>query len=1031
MMFCASCQYRNEPDANFCANCGAMLARVCVTCGRGNSPQAESCTACGSVLASVLESPVGSTSGAERRNEPSRSAGILSTRAAREGERKRLTVLIADIVGSTALIDNLNAEEADRQLGIITSAMREAVARFEGTVNKLQGDGIMALFGAPIPQEDHAVRACCAALAMIENVRKIENAPSIRIGINTGEVVVRALLTDVSEQYDAMGRTVHIAARLEHEASDYGVAISAATRQATAGVAEVELVGRRHLRGVSEPIDVYALKGIRPAIASQQFRGGQKLSPFVGRDAELLALNQGLAEARAGNSPIIAIVGEAGSGKSRLIFEFLENCRANGLPILEARATGYGRATPLQPILDLFRTFFGIDDEMSKEAAIARVQDRLTHYNLIQDLPSVLDFLGLPLADPGALPGDVALRRIRLLEAARRLARAVAMNEPSVFVVEDLHWLDPPSETFLEALADTIAGTTTLMVVNFREDFSSPWTQRPYFRQIAVMPLGQDAIETISDHGLGRDVSLANLRQQIVERSGGNPFFAEELVRAAIEQGALVGSPGSFRAIDAAHPTPLPTTVEAVLGSRIDRLPEVDKLFLQAASVVGREFSLSVVAKVAHVAVQLARTSLQLLLGAEMLYERPDVQRDDFAFRHPLVQEAAYGSLLSDQRRHLHRGTAAALAVKFRDRLDEHSSLIAYHWEKGGENLFAAASHLKFALWIGARDPRHALDSWRSVRRLIQENPATPEIEYMLMMACGQVVNLAWWQGIDASEIEPVFEQAMTLAHKLRDMRAAALIIMAFGRILLITGSSDDYVAKVGEAQKLINNPGHESVEALLRAVYSHALLSAGLLPQALEANTSALGSIHQLEKRDLQTLGFNPQPWLQTQRARILMLLGRFDEADVILDALLAGPPLEVIHLVNAHGTKIEGHRRNRPDIAIAQAERLQDVLRENATPYLRVLGNRYRALAMLADDKPQDAVILLTETIDYARTQKAGLEIEPYLLTILTEALIATGSDQARSTAIEAKGLARRRAMRVAEAEAVSLMTKLEASA
>jgi len=963
----------------------------------------------------------------EARRAASRSTQILATRAAREGERKRLTVLIADIAGSTAFIDHLNAEEADYRLGIIMSAMREAVARFEGTVNKLQGDGVMALFGAPIPQEDHAVRACCAALAMIENVRKIENAPPIRIGINTGEVVVRALLTDISEQYDAMGRTVHIAARLEHEASDFGAAITAATMQATAGVVDAEAIGERNLRGISEPIAVYALKGIRSAIASQQFRGGQKLSPFVGRDEEIQALSLAIDEARAGNSPVIGIVGEAGSGKSRLIFEFLEICRAKGLPILEARATGYGRATPLRPILDLFRTFFGIDDESSREAAAERVQASLARYNLIQDLPIVLDFLSLPLADRAALPADVALRRVKLLETARRLARAVAMAQPSVFVVEDLHWLDKASETFLEALVDSIAGTTTLMIVNFREEYSSPWMQRPYFRQIEVAPLGRDAIDTILNHSLGRDSSLSSLRQRIVERAGGNPFFAEELIRASVEQNVLSGSPGNYRATDAAGEAPLPSTVEAVLGSRIDRLPEVDKLFLQAASVVGKEFSLSVVAKVAQVAVQLARTSLQLLLGAEMLYERPDVQRDDFAFRHPLVQEAAYGSLLTEQRRHLHRGTAAALAVKFRDRLDEYSSLIAYHWEKGGENLFAASSHLKFALWIGARDPRNALDSWRSVRRLVQESRSSPEVEYMLMMACGQIVNYAWWEGIDASEIEPVFEQAKALAYKLNDMRAAALIIMAFGRILLITGSSDDYVAKVEEAQKLIKNPGNESVEALLKAVYSHALLSAGLLPRALEANTRALGSIHQLEKRDRQTLGFDPDPWLQTQRARILMNLGQFSEAAAILDELLAGPPIETVHLVNAHGTKIEGYRTSRPDLAVKEAERLEAVLRENVTPYLRVLGNRYRALALLANKKPQEVVDLVTETIDYARTQKAGLEVEPYLLTILTEALIATGSAEAKSTAIQARDLARRRAMRIAEAEAERLLASL----
>lgn len=1013
MTFCDTCQHQNDPEAKFCANCGAMLARACPACGRRNLSQADKCVDCGAVLQAA---------GKRGARAPAPKLGAR----AREGERKRLTVLIADISGSTALIDKLNAEEADQRLGIITAAMREAVARFEGTVNKLQGDGLMALFGAPISQEDHAVRACCAALAMIENVRKIENAPPVRIGINTGEVVVRSLLTDMSEQYDAMGRTVHIAARLEHEAPDNGIAISTETLKATAGQVEVEPLGERRLRGISDPLQVHALMRIRPPVATQQFRGGQKLSPFVGRDAEMQVLHQALEEARAGRSPVVGIMGEAGSGKSRLIFEFLETCRATGLPILEARATGYGRATPLRPILDLYRTFFGIDDDMSKQVAAERVGATLSYYDLVQDLPLVLDFLGLPLADRSAVPTDVGLRRIKLLDAAKRLAHAVALAQPSVFVVEDLHWLDPASEAFLVALADSIAGTTTLMVVNFRQDFRSKWTERSYFRRIAVRPLDEAAIATILDHALGADPSLANLRRRIVERSAGNPFFAEELIRAAVEQGGLAGSAGHFKLVDAAREAPMPPTVEAVLGSRIDRLPEQDKLLLQAASVVGREFSLSVAAKVAQVTFQLARASLQLLLGAEMLYERADVQRDDFAFRHPLVQEAAYGSLLTEQRKHLHRGTAAALAVKFRDRLDEYSSLVAYHWEKGGENLLAAQSHLRFALWMGARDPRHALDSWRSVRRLIQDNASSPEVEYMLMMACGQIVNLAWWEGIDASEIEPVFAQAIALAHKHKDIRAAALITMAFGRILLITGSSDAYVAKAEEAQKLIGGPGHESASALLKVVYSHALLSAGLLERALQANTEALESIHQIEQRDRQTLGFDPAPWLKTQRARILMGLDRFAEADGILDALLAGPPLETIHQVNAHGTKIEGHRKTRPDLSVQEVENLRAALRENVTPYLRVLGHRYQALALLAESRPDEAVVLLNETIDYARAQRAGLEIEPFLLTILAEALTATGSDQARATALEARDLARRRAMRVAEREAEEILAR-----
>jgi adenylate cyclase len=329
-----------------------------------------------------------------------------------------------------------------------------------------------------------------------------------------------------------------------------------------------------------------------------------------------------------------------------------------------------------------------------------------------------------------------------------------------------------------------------------------------------------------------------------------------------------------------------------------------------------------------------------------------------------------------------------------------------------------------------ARDALSTLDSCRSVRLLLLVQPASVEVDYMLMMACGQIVNYAWWQGIDAAEIEPVFQQALALAHKLRDMRAAALIIMAFGRILMITGSSDDYVAKVEEAQKFNEGTGNQSVEAFLRAVYSHALLTAGLLPQALEANALALDCVHQIDQRDRQTLGFDPEPWLRTLRARILLYLDRFPEADAILGGLLDGRPLETVNRVNAHGTRIEGYRKTRAELAVEEAGRLRAILHKNATPYLKVIGNRYCALALMAGGSPNEAVDLLTETLGYARTQKAGLEVEPYLLTALTEAMIATGSPAARATAAEALGLARRRAMRSAEREARALLASMGAN-
>ncbi|NDH62833.1 MAG: cyclase [Alphaproteobacteria bacterium] len=856
---CDTCQHQNADDANFCVNCGTTLAQTCPKCARRNAAIANFCAGCGLKLhgdgppVRVAHQPPAQDS-----------ASLLSTRSAREGERKRVTMLFADIAGSTGLIEKLDPEDAANLLGSVTSAMREAVARFEGTVNKMQGDGIMALFGAPIPQEDHATRACCAALAMIESVRAIEGAPAIRVGIHTGEVVVRAITLDMSVQYDAMGVAVHLAARLEQQAEPFAVAISKATLRAAAGSIVVEMLGERQLKGISEPVPVYALKGIRSTGTSQQFQGGQRLSAFVGRDLEMTVLRRALDAANAGNSRVLGIVGEAGSGKSRMVFEFLETCRNEGRPVLEARATAHGRVAPLQTVLNLMRAFFGIDEDMTVADATSRVRAAMARADASRDTALLLDFLSLPLDAGEAIPTDIAGRRAFLLDAVKHLARSTALANPSVLVIEDLHWLDPASEPFIEAVAQAVAGTNTLLLVDFRPGYRATWMERSFYEQVSLVPLSAGAVAVMLDRLLGKDPALSALGGRIVDRAAGNPFFAEELVRALIERGALTGMPGAYRPTPGAQDVPLPETVQSVLGSRIDRLAEGDKLLLQAAAVIGREFPLEAAAEIAELAEDTARASLARLLAAEMLYERPDLQRDAFAFRHPLVQEAAYGSLLSERRHDLHRRAATALSAHHKDRADETASLIAHHWEEAGDAMQAAASYVKAALWIGTRDPRQALEAWRKVRRLLESAPPAPPVDYMMMMACGQIVNYAWREGIDAEEIEPVFEQAMALARKLKDMRAAALITMAFGRVLAATGSANDYVAKVEEAQKLVKAQGLASVEAVLAAVYSHALSTAGRFSEALSANEVALDCVAKIGECSHQDSRSHYIAWLR-----------------------------------------------------------------------------------------------------------------------------------------------------------------------
>lgn len=991
-MRCETCQHHNAEDANFCVNCGSILAQTCPTCARRSPPISRFCAHCGTRL-----------HGEEPRRRPAPAAppvgaAALATRAAREGERKRVTILFADIAGSTALIADLDPEDAGRRLALVIEAMRGAVGRFEGTVNKLQGDGVMALFGAPIPQEDHAVRACCAALAMIEAVKAIEGAPPIRVGIHTGEVVVRALTTDLSAEYDAMGIAVHVAARLEQAAGEFEAMISKATFRAAGGAVRAEPIGERTLKGLSEPIPLYRLAGLHANSASQQFQGGQRLTTFVGRDLEMTVLRRALEGANAGASRVVGIVGEAGSGKSRLTYEFLEICRNEGRAILETRATAHGRAAPLQAVLGLMRAYFGIDDETPTAEAALRVRKAMERVEGTRDTGLLLDFLGLPVEAGDSVPTDGAGRRARLIEAVKHIARTTAHATSSVLVIEDLHWLDPASEPLIEAIVGAVAGSRTLLLVDFRPGYRAAWMERSFYEQVSLMPLAPGAVGVMLDRLLGEDPALLSLRRRVIERAAGNPFFAEELVRALVERGALTGGTGGYRpANPAAADVLLPETVQSLLGARIDRLEEDDKFLLQAAAVVGREFPLPVAAAIAEQSEEQSRESIQRLLATEMLYERPDVQRDEFAFRHPLVQEAAYVSLLSDRRRELHRRAATALATHFKDRADETAALIAHHWEEAGEVMQAAAAYVKAALWIGTRDPRQALEAWRKVRHLLETASPAPPVDYMMMMACGQIVNYAWREGIDAAEVEPVFEQAMALARKLKDMRAAALITMAFGRVLAATGSADDYVRKVEEAQSMVERSIMPSVEAVLAAVYSHALATAQRLPEALAANESALAVVDRIDARDRQTLGFHPEHWLTTQRARTLMLLDRMRDADILIDKLLSDEfgTTDILHRALALGVRIEGAARaGRADLAVGSAEDLAALLQGNETPYLKVLLGRYRGIALLSAKDYPAAVSTLLDALTYARTNRTGLEMERPIAEALAKAKAGAAS-------------------------------------
>jgi adenylate cyclase len=809
------------------------------------------------------------------------------------------------------------------------------------------------------------------------------------------------------------------------------ILISKETYNAAKQFVEVEPLGLQTIRGIAAPIEILKLRGLQHAPSSGVFRSGRRLSPLTGRSGQLSALVLELENTIKGEGCVVGVVGEAGIGKSRLCFEFAESCRQKGIRVYEARVLAHGRATPFQPVLGLLRDYFGLRVKEPADVSRRRVLDQLAALPVSEQLsPVLLELLGL--ADPQAAPTklDPKTRKTQLLDFVRTLPRSP--REPvAVVIIEDLHWIDAASEEFIEALADAVVGTTTLLVVNFRPGFTAPLMQRSHYRQINMPPLppAQAAI-LVQDH-FGNDPSLALLSRNIIERAQGNPFFLEELINALVERGDFEGEKGAYRLKGGIDSIPLPSTVQAVVAARIDRLEENAKRVLEIASVVGREISISILDAIAGLAPAELSEAAQHLRQAELVYDVPPFERRLLAFRHPLIQEVAYRSLLHEHRRELHSKVAQAIESLFKDRAEERASLLAYHLEQAGENLKAAQQNMRAAVWIGTNDPSQALRSWKKVRELLSDLPSSQPIDYLKMMASGQIVNFAWREGISAQDALVYFEEAKQLALALGDIRANVLIHAAYGRMLANGGSADEYVEKIREAKAIADQGNDPSVQITLKAVLCHALRLSGRMLEALQMNIEAMDRAHEIVKFDRQTLGFDIDIWLTVMRGQTLVMLGRGEEARPFLDRIIqlessqvdainyGIPSWAYVDLAWAEG-----------NIGLAQehADRAFSIAVKAGNPYLRVYAQGCRGLSHIVASRLDSAVEDLSDALRFARSRKAGLENEPRILADLANAYRLNGDTATALTTVdEAIRVATERHARVPECLARIVRAKL----
>ena len=618
---------------------------------------------------------------------------ILAARRTLEGERKQVSVFFADIKDSTRLIEGLDPEAAQRLLDPAIHIMMHAVHRYEGTVNQVLGDGIMALFGAPIAHEDHALRACYAALALqsairpyAEEVRRTHGLLlQLRVGLNSGEVVVRAIGNDLHMDYSAVGQNTHLAARMEQLAAPGSILLTAATLRLVEGLVRVNALGPMPVKGLTDPVEVFELVGASALRWRFQAAAARGLTRFVGRQTELEVLRQTLTQAGAGHGQVVAIVGEAGVGKSRLVYEFTHSHHTPGWLLLESASVSYGKATAYFPVVDLLKRYCHIDDSDEPRTVRAKVTGQVLTLDasLQEAIPALLSLLDVLPEDSPFLTLDPPQRRRHTLDALKRLLLRESQAQPVLLVFEDLHWIDSETQALLDTLVESLPTVRLLLLVNYRPEYQHGWGSKTYYAQLRLDPLPPASAEDFLQALLGDDPSLAPLKQLLIARTEGNPFFLEESVRTLVETGVLVGTPGAYRLAQALPTIQVPATVQAVLAARIDRLPPEEKRLLQTAAVIGTEVPFALLQAIAELPEADLHRGLAHLQAAEFLYEASLFPELVYTFKHALTHEVAYSGLLQERRRVLHARIVEALEALAGDRVAEQVERLAYHALRG------------------------------------------------------------------------------------------------------------------------------------------------------------------------------------------------------------------------------------------------------------------------------------------------------------------------------------------------------------
>jgi class 3 adenylate cyclase/tetratricopeptide (TPR) repeat protein len=1010
------------------------LARACANCGAQLSATAKFCSECAHP-ASPAAPPAPQRFGAPETYTPKHLAErIINSKAALEGERKQVTVLFADLKGSMELLADRDPEEARKLLDPVIVHMMEAVHRYEGTVNQVMGDGIMALFGAPLAHEDHAVRACYAALRMQKSLKRFADDTrrlhgvevQIRVGLNSGEVVVGSVGSDLRMDYTAVGQTTHLAARMEQLALPGTVRLTAETVRLAEGYIEVRSLGPIPVKGLPAPIEIFELTGAGTARSRFQAAALRGLTRFVGRDAEIEHLRRVLDQAAAGRGQIVAIVGEAGVGKSRLVYEFTHSHRVQDWLILEASSVSYGKATSYLPVIDLLKGYFKIGDRDDPREMRAKVLGRVLGLDRALEplLPPLLALLDVPVEDPAWQNLDPPQRKQRTLDALKRLLLRESQVQPLLVVFEDLHWIDGETQALLDSLVESLSSARLVLLVNYRPEYEHRWGSKTTYSQLGLGSLPAETTAEFLAALLGPHPGLAPLTHMLVKR--GNPFFLEETVRSLVETGALAGARGAYRLTRPVEALRVPATVQTILTARIDRLPPEEKRLLQAASVIGKDVPYALLAAIAEQPEEALRHGLAHLQEAEFLYERQLFPDLEYTFKHALTHDVTYGGLLGESRRALHVRVVGAIRALHGDPTAEHLERLAYHAFRG-------------ELW------QEAVSLLRQVAARAIARSALPEsVAYLdqALVALGHLPETreAIETAIDVrvefqAALAPLAERARMLqylrdaeplAQQIGDVRRLGHVSAHMSHAYWFMGQLNNGVQTGERALTIARSLGDTRLELLTRFRLGQIHVFRGRLDQALDRFNGILTDL--TGERAGEHVGMTSPPAV-TCRALAgyaLALAGHFDGAAAMHQEALgiaeaSGQSFSIAWVTWAAqaALRLQGDAR----AAARWAERCLNVSRREGFVNYTTHATAGLGHAYALSGRPDEGVTLLTEALD----SHAALNYQvmlPGVLTDLTEALLLAGrTDEALVRAQEALILSRRQDARGFEAVALQL--------